>query len=167
MEQTTILKRSPKGLQVQVITLGVAALLLALFGTWASAKLFGWAPNQGFGLKVFIWIVLLAGWGITSIKLWFDWNVKRYEIAKDALIIHAKAGNWGTSKSIYRYESIISLKMTQGVMGKRFGYGDVHISIPKIEHDVVMNDIDHPVDQLSELQNRIRERSIGSDTLIT
>ena len=154
-------------MQVQVITLGVAAFVLAIFGTWATAKLFGWAPNQGFGLKVLIWIMLLLGWGVTSVKLWFDWNVKRYEIAKDALIIHSKAGNWGTSKAIYRYESIISLKMTQGVMGKRFGYGDVHISIPKIEHDVVMNDIDHPVDQLSELQNRIRERSIGSDTLIT
>jgi len=167
MEEKTLLKRISKGLKAQVIALAVMALLLALLTTWLTGILFSWTPNQGRVLKILIWVFFIGGWGFSSLKLWFDWNVKRYEIAKDALIIHAKAGRWGTSQTIYRYESIISLKMTQGFLGKQFGYGDVHITIPKLEGDVIMNDIERPLEQLQEVQKRIGERQTGNDTLIT
>ena len=167
MEEKTLLKRSSKGLKAQVIALGIAALLLAILTTLLTSILFSWTPNQGRILITIIWIFFIGGWGFTALKLWMDWNVKRYEIAKDAFIVHAKAGRWGTSQTIYRYESIISLKMTQGFLGKRYGFGDVHIAIPKLEGEVVMNDIDHPLEQLQEVQKRIGERTTGQDTLIT
>ncbi len=167
MEEKTLLKRSSKGLKAQIIAFAVLALLLAIFTTWITNILFSWTPNQGKILIALIWISFVAIWGFTSLKLWTDWNVKRYEIAKDALIIHAKAGRWGSSQTIYRYESIISLKMTQGFLGKRYGYGDVHITIPKLEGDVIMNDIERPLEQLQEVQKRIGERQTGNDTLIT
>ncbi len=167
MEEKTLLKRSSKGLKVQIIALGVAALLLAIITTWLTSILFSWTPNQGRLLITLIWIFFIGGWSFTALKLWMDWNVKRYEIAKDAFIVHAKAGKWGSSQTIYRYESIISLKMTQGILGKRYGFGDVHITIPKLDGEVVMNDIDHPLEQLKEVQRRIGERSSGSGTLIT
>ncbi len=167
MEEKTILKRSSKGLKAQVIALGVASLLLAILTTWLTGLLFSWTPNQGRTLITLIWIFFIGGWGFTALKLWMDWNVKRYEIAKDAFIVHAKAGRWGASQTIYRYESIISLKMTQGFLGKRYGYGDVHITIPKLDGEVIMNDIDHPLEQLQEVQKRIGERTTGQDTLIT
>jgi hypothetical protein len=98
MEEKTLLKRSSKGLKAQVIALAVMALLLALLTTWLTGILFSWTPNQGRVLKIaLLWVFFCCnGWGFTSLKLWFDWNVKRYEIAKDALIIHAKAGRWGS-----------------------------------------------------------------------
>lgn len=167
MEQKTLLKRSSKGLQVQVLTLGIMALVLSLLATWLLGVLFSVTPFQGTLLKIAVWIVLVGGWAITSIKMWTDWSVKRYEIAQDAFIVHAKAGRWGRSQTIYRYESIISLRMTQGFLGKRYGYGDVHIKIPKLDDDVVMNDIDHPLEQLAEVQRRIGERQTNPATLIT
>lgn len=167
MEEKTILKRSSKGLQVQIIALGVVSLLLAVFTTWLTSILFSWTPNQGRVLIALIWILFIGAWGFSALKLWKDWSIKRYEIAKDALIVHAKAGKWGSSQTIYRYESIISLKMTQGFLGKRYDFGDVHISIPKLDGEVIMNDIDHPLEQLQEVQKRIGERITGQDTLIT
>lgn len=167
MEQKTLLKRSSKGLKVQIISLGVAALLLALLATWLLSVVFSITPFQGTTLKIITWVVFIGGWAITATRMWMDWNVKRYEIAQDAFIVHAKAGRWGTSQTIYRYESIISLRMTQGFLGKRYGYGDVHIKIPKLDDEVVMNDIDHPLEQLNEVQRRIGERQTNPATLIT
>jgi membrane protein YdbS with pleckstrin-like domain len=166
MEDKVLLKRSPKGLQSQIVLTGIAAVVIALLATWLIGKLFGWTPNEGTWLKSATWILLLLTWAFMSVKLWFAWNIKRYEIAKDALIVHAKAGKLGTSQTIYRYESIISLRMTQGFLGKRFGYGDVRISIPKLDNEVVMNDIENPVEQLAEVQKRMGERSGGTHSLI-
>ncbi len=166
MEDKVLLKRSPKGLQAQIIMSGVATLLIALLATWLIAKLFGWTPNEGTFLKTITWVFLVGAWAITSLRLWATWRIKRYEIAKDALVVHAKAGKFGTSQTVYRYESIISLRTTQGFLGKRFGYGDVRISIPKLENEVVMNDIENPVEQLAEVQKRMGERSGGTHSLI-
>ena len=167
MEERVLIKRSPKGLRAQIITSGIVIVIGALFASWLTGKLFGWAPNEGQTIKIFIWVFLIGAWIISSLKLWADWNVKRYEIGKDSLIVHAKAGKWGSAQTIYRYESIISLRMTQGFWGKRFGYGDVHLTIPKLEKDVVMNDIEDPLVQLAEVQKRMGEKSPGSHNLIT
>lgn len=167
MEEKVLLKRSSKGLQAQIIMSGIATLLIALLATWLIAKLFGWTPNEGTFLKTITWVFLVGAWVITSLRLWATWRIKRYEIAKDALIVHAKAGKWGSSQTIYRYESIISLRMTQGFLGKRFGYGDVRISIPKLENEVVMNDIEQPLEQLAEVQKRIGEKTSAHSSLVT
>jgi membrane protein YdbS with pleckstrin-like domain len=166
MEDKILLKRSSKGLQAQIIATGIAAVLIALLATWLISKLFGWTPNEGSFLKALTWIILIGAWAVMSLKLWFEWNIKRYEIAKDALIVHAKAGKFGTSQTVYRYESIISIRMTQGFLGKRFGYGDVRLTIPKLDGEVVMNDIENPVEQLAEVQKRMGERSGGTHSLI-
>lgn len=166
MEDKVLIRRSSKGLQAQIILTGITAVLIALLATWLIGKLFGWTPNEGTWLKSATWILLLLTWAFMSVKLWFAWNIKRYEIAKDALIVHAKAGKFGTSQTVYRYESIISIRMTQGFLGKRFGYGDVRITIPKIDGEVVMSDIENPVAQLAEVQKRMGERSGGAHSLI-
>jgi hypothetical protein len=167
MEQKAVLKRSPKGLQAQIITSGILALLLALVSNWVLDKLFGWTPNEGGIIKTIALVVIIGGWAITSLKLWLDWKVKLYEITKDALIVHAKAGKWGSSQTIYRYESIISIRMSQGFWGKRYNFGDVFITIPKIDKEVVMNDIQDPLEQLTEVQQRMNERGAGAQALVT
>lgn len=166
MEQPMLIKRSPKGLQVQIITIGIVALLLAVLATWLIAKLFTLSSHDGFVVKVAAWGLFACAWFIGATKLWFNWHIKRYEIGKDALIIHAKAGKLGKSQSVYRYESIISVRMTQGLLGKQFGYGDVLLTIPKLDREVIMNDIDHPVEQLAEVQKRMAERPVSADALV-
>jgi hypothetical protein len=167
MEDKVLIKRSSKGLKAQIIISGVATILIALAATWLIAKLFGWTPNEGTILKTLTWVFLVGAWIVTSLRLWASWRIKRYEVAKDALIVHAKAGKWGSSQTIYRYESIISLRMTQGFLGKRFGYGDVRLTIPKLDGEVVMNDIEDPLVQLEEVQKRIGEKTTAHSNLVT
>ncbi|MGB4758725.1 MAG: PH domain-containing protein [Candidatus Saccharimonadales bacterium] len=164
MDEKTLLKRSPRGLQAQVISSAVVTLLIGFLSSWLLNKLLGWTDGGGTTAKAITWLILIVMWAGASLKLWYDWKVKRYEIARDALIVHAKAGKLGMAQTIYRYESIISLRMTQGFLGKQFGYGDIRITIPKIDHEVVMNDIERPSDQLLEIQRRLGERSHRTDS---
>lgn len=111
-------------------------------------------------------MLFACAWLVGAGKLWLDWHAKRYEIGKDTLIIHSKAGKFGKSQAVYRYESIISVRMTQGLLGKKFGYGDVWLTIPKLDKEVVMNDIDHPSEQLAEIQGRLAARAVSTDALL-
>lgn len=155
MEQKELIRRSPVGLRMQIIIGGITALFIALLATWILDFILGWTSSGGATTKRIVWIGLLLAWSIGSVKLWFDWKKKRYEITKDSLIVHAKAGKMGSSQTIYRYESIISLRMTQGFLGKRYGYGDIHLTIPKIEGEVAMNDIENPLAQLARIQKHM------------
>ena len=166
MEQPTLIRRSAKGLQVKIVAIGIVAFLSALLASWLLTKLFAMSSSDGLFTKLLVWLLFIGAWALGAAKLWFNWQVKRYEIGKDALIVHSKAGKFGKSQAIYRYESIISMRMTQGLLGKRFGYGDVLLSIPKLDKEVVMSDIDHPAEQLAEVQQRLAERSISHDALV-
>jgi len=166
MEDKTVLRRNPRGLQVQVVLSGIFAILLGGLASWLIAHLLHWAPDARALLDGLVWIFILGAWAIASLKLWFDWRVKRYEVTPDALLVTAKAGGMGMSQTVYRYESIISIRMTQGFLGKQFGYGDVRVTIPKLDSEIVMNDIERPHEQLLEIQHRMNERGSSTQALI-
>lgn len=164
MENAVSIKRNPRGMQVQIIGSALGVLVMGLLASWLLDKVFGWTESGGATIKRLTWIVLIVIWGFTSLKLWYNWSVKRYEIAKDALLVHAKAGRLGTTQTVYRYESIISIRMTQGFLGKRFGYGDVRLAIPKLDGEIVLNDIADPLKQLAHLQERMQDSAKGGIT---
>lgn len=159
MEHVTELKRNPLGLQIQIILSAVLMIVIGLIASWLFAKLLGWTSRGGSTAETLTWIILALVWVVGSLKVWFDWRVKRYEVSADSLIVHARLGAFGSTQTIYRYESIISIRMTQGFLGKQFGYGDVRVTIPKLDHELVMNDIENPTIQLAEIRKRIDERS--------
>lgn len=163
MEEKVLIKRSPYGLYVQIVLIGVFALFIGLLATWLFRMLLGWTEGGGARLIAWTWLLFLIVGAIASLKLWFDWRVKRYEVGPEMLIVHAKAGRFGSRSTVYRYESIISLSMAQGMLGKMFGYGDIHLTIPKLDTPVVMNDIEEPEKQLAEIQKRLTDsRDHGS-----
>lgn len=153
-----LLKRSARGLEAQIGISAVVTLLICILAVWLFGRLFHWTESGGWRLQALTCIVLLFLWIFAAFRLWYTWKVKRYEIGRDALIVHAKAGKFGTSQTIYRYESIISIRMTQGFLGKQFGYGDIRVTIPKIEREVVLNDIERPMEQLEYMRRRMGGR---------
>jgi hypothetical protein len=166
MQDTQHIQRSSQGLVAQVLTTGVLALLILIFGTLFFSAVFGWTPTEGKLSILLLWIFIVGGWSIAALKLWFSWRAQFYEIGTESLIVHVKAGMWGTAQTIYRYESFISIRMVQGYWGKRFGFGDVYITIPKMENDVVLRDVVDPAGQLSGIQARMAERASASSSLI-
>jgi membrane protein YdbS with pleckstrin-like domain len=165
--QKEVLKRSQKGLKAQIISIAVVAVILLIFSAFIFSKLFGWTPAEGKIAISLSWILIIGGWVVATVRLWLNWNNKKYEITEDAFIVHGKAGNFGKSQAIYRYESILSVKMTQGFLGKKYNYGDVRLTIPKLDKDVIMNDIENPMEQLAMVQKRINDKSKSNQSLIT
>lgn len=164
--ETTLLRRSSAGLKAQIISAGIAAVIFALLASWLVEVIFRSQSTQQ-SIQALLWLVFIAGWGIRSLLSWFSWRANHYEISPDAIIVQTKAGSWGTAKTLYRYESIISIRMVQGYWGKKLGYGDVLITIPKLDKEVVLRDIDNPHQQLADLQKRLAERSNGANALIS
>ncbi len=159
MENTTLIRRSSHGMQVQMLLSAVVAIIVGLIATWFFELILGWTTGGGALAEKFAWVAIALLWIFSSLKLWFDWKAKRYEISPDSLIVHAKAGRLGSAQTLYRYESIVSVRMTQGFLGKQFGYGDIRVTIANIDHEVVMNDIENPTTQLRDIQRRMAERS--------
>lgn len=166
MEDVELIRRSPRGLQIQIALTALISIVVGLLGSWLISILFGWTSGGGSLASLIMWIVLGFCWAISTFKLWFDWQIKRYEISPEALIVHAKIGQFGSSQSMYRYESIIAVQMTQGILGKRFGYGDIHLTIPKLDREVILNDIENPITQIAVIQKRLGERRGGSAMIV-
>jgi hypothetical protein len=102
MEQRQLIKRSKQGLIAQLATTGILALLILLFGTWFFSTVFGWTPTNGKLSIIALWVFIVGGWTITSLKLWLSWRAQFYEIGPESLIVHVKAGMLGTAQTIYR-----------------------------------------------------------------
>ncbi|MBP9820846.1 PH domain-containing protein [Candidatus Saccharibacteria bacterium] len=162
--EAKLLHRSRSGLESKIISTGVIALILGLAATIVISIMFSWTKNQGWFLIAGTWLILFFGWGYTAIRSKIRWDRVRYEITPESIIIYEKAGKLGGSKTVYRYESIISVRMTQDYLGKRYGFGDVHIVIPKLDKELVLKDIDRPDQQLNSLQANIEARGSTAAT---
>lgn len=158
-EELAPIKRSPRGLQAQLALSAVTLMIIGLIITAILGRIFSWTTGGGATLIGICWLVLLLAWVVGACKLWFDWKARHYEIGEDTLVFHAKAGGWGSAETVYRYESIISVRMTQGFLGKQFGYGNLHITIPDLKEELVMRDVEDPKRQMRDLRARIEERS--------
>ena len=166
MHDKQLIQRSNQGLIAQVVTTGVIALLIVIFGTLFFSAAFSWTQTEGKISVLLLWFFIFGGWAFTSLKSWLSWKAQFYEIGPESLVVHVKAGMWGSAQTMYRYESFISTRMVQGFWGKRFGFGDVYISIPKMENGVILRDIADPTVQLSGIQKKMEERSAGAGSLI-
>lgn len=159
-----LLRRSRAGLESKIISTGIIALVLGIVATIVISLMFSWTKNQGWFFIAGTWLMLFFGWGYTAIRSKIRWDKVRYEITPESIIIYEKAGKLGGSKTIYRYESIISVRMTQDYFGKRYGFGDVHIVIPKLDKELILKDIEQPDSQLRSLQANIEARGSTAAT---
>lgn len=162
----TLIRRSEAGLKSQLFTTGAIALVLAIIGTVLLRLFFKNTPNGGWLLVFITWILFIIAWGMQAFKAWSGWKAIRYEIGEEALVIHAGAGMFGSVQNLYRYESIISIRMVQGYWGKKFGFGDIYLTIPKIDNEVILRDIENPQQQILDLQTSIAKRGGGTQSLI-
>lgn len=160
------LQKSNIGVRTHIILTAFFALIFGIFGAWAFSRLFGWTPSQGRVASTIAWILLAGGWAIASVFMWLDWKSRSYHVGENGITVNDGIGRFGASKEIFRYESIISLRSTQGFWGKRFNYGDIRIAIPKLDKEVVLKGILNPSDVLSKIQSQINERGANTHALI-
>lgn len=161
------LSRSSVALKYSIISTGIAALLI-LSGAWLILDvILHWAPRAKGFLVSMSFLVIFFGWAVQSFLSWKNWKNLRYEVDGESIAVYKKKGMFGRTKTVYRYESIISVRMSQGYFGKKHNYGDIYLTIPKLEKEIVLKDIDNPNEPLSHVQKAVSTKSAASQTLVS
>ncbi len=164
--KSVTLVRSQERLKVLIIASGVAAIVTALVFSWLLSAALSWAPRTEHFLRLVGWLGMGTVWVVQSVLSWMVWRSTTYKITPEAITVQAKSGLLGSAKTMYRYESILSVSVDQSFWGKRRGYGCIKLNVPKLDNDIVLKDVDHPSAQLAELQSRINSRGGSGHALI-
>lgn len=162
-----VLQRSPKALQIQVRIILISAAIVGLIaGILVRISVdFFYDQYHLSGILTFLFVMTLA-W-IAILFMQKTWNNTHYELGPDALLVTSDRGLFGTEQDVYLYESIISVNFTQGMAGKRYGYGDMRVVIPKLGSELILRDIIDPVQQLPVFKSRIEDKSATPKALVT
>lgn len=142
-----------------LLTATLAALCMRLFLEMAdSMYLFG-------GIFTFL-IVMGLAWVAILIRS-RKWDNTHYVLGEDALLVTRAAGFMGTAQDVYLYESIISATVRQNMMGKKHGFGNIELTIPKLGAQVILNDVEVPDDQLLLIKTHMESKGNRSRELVT
>lgn len=164
--QPILLKRSDTGLKMIIISTGIAALVLAFICTVITLIVVQ-SNTATMLLLLIVWIGLAVAWLGQAVYLWVTWRTEAYQLNEKSIIVQKKRGILGSEQSIYRYESILSVNLRQSYLGKKYHYGDITIEMPKAPEPVVLRHVDHPSEQLKELQGRVSARGASTHNLVT
>ena len=147
---------------IAVISFLVAILSAAVFGAFFKLALGGY---NGTRALTFLAVLFLAG--VASMIYYGRWQANTYELRSEGIVVNTGFGNFSRKQKLYLYESIISVSFNQDYFGKKYGYGNVHVTIPKLEKKLILEDIEKPDQNLSALQIHIKGRDGSSKVLVT
>lgn len=137
----------------------IAALLMRIlvdmaFGAYLLSGLFTFLTVMGIA-----WIAIL----IRNKK----WRDTRYLLGPDAIIVTRPNGIMGVTQDVYLYESILSISFQQDYFGKKYGYGDIDISIPKLNQTLVLRSVVEPAQQLPHIKAQLNRKADRPRALVT
>ena len=165
---TTQLRRieaSSQGLRIQIIAAGVFLLAVCRLVPRLCWFAFGLDPELGRLVLWCMWISLPLLWAAGSWLAWAKWQKGGYFMTEDALIIR-KSTLTGTVDDMYRFDSMISVQVRQGPLGKQSGYGTITISVPKLSKDLVLQHVSNPQNLALELKASVSRKSTGGGSLV-
>lgn len=166
MEHVEI-KKNVRALQLSIFAKGMVVFAIALLATLLLLYLLSWTTRTENTIIWIVWLLLVGLWLVQSLLELIDWKERKYEIDAESIRITKPIGLLRTTIVVYRYESIISVKMSQGFWAKRFGYGSVYFSIPKLEKEEALRGIDHPEVQLQRIQSKLQKKGADTQVLIS
>lgn len=139
----------------------IAALLMRIlvdlaFGAYLLSGLFTFLIVMSFA-----WLAI-----IIRNKMWKD---TKYFLGQDAILVTRPRGfiGSGVTQDVYLYESILSLSFQQDYFGKKYGYGDINISIPKLKETLVLKSVVEPSQQLPHIKAQLNQRTDRPRALVT
>ncbi len=147
--------RSKYTIYVQVVSLALllffaCAMITVFFG------LFSLGTEVGKFIFIMTWVISFLIWLIGSYLAFRHFKSTSYALTKDTLSV-TKGGMFKSVTDLYRYDSIISVHISQNLAGKTFGYSDLNIAIPKLGKDVVLSAVVEPLKQAEIIKQRISE----------
>lgn len=117
------------------------------------------------GFFTFVTVMLLA-WVAILIRN-KKWHDTKYILGQDAILVTRPNGLTGVTQDVYLYESILSISFRQDFFGKKYGYGDIDITIPKLGKTLVLEGVVEPAKQLPHLKAQLEQKASRPRALVT
>lgn len=155
-EQRWEIKRSPAALDLKIKFFSIVYAIVAIIAISLLV-----IPFDLLDFNFILWgmIILFLVLVFYLLSLWYlkvEWKHTRYYISSHGLSITSGVGVF--NEEVFRLESIISAKVSQGYMGNHFGYGDIVVDIPKLQDksEVILRDVERPAMVLEDFREQIR-----------
>ena len=128
-----VLTRNPQAFRVQLFFVAIATLFVGLIAAFVVGSFFKFAIGSYAGSRILTFLVIVFISGFASMIAYIKWNSKEYRLSPEGIVVTGSVGALGKKQKIYLYESIISVSFNQNYFGAKYGYGDMHVTIPKLK----------------------------------
>ncbi len=162
------MKRSEKAFRNETSVILIGAVLTALLAA-VMVRIFMHLAFETYllsGVLTFMVIMFIA-WIAVLIRS-KKWDGTHFMLGKDALLITRMRGLMGTTtQDVYLYESILSARVQKSYLGQKYGYGDIELTIPKLERQIILREVEQPDQQLLNLKAHMENKGNRSRELVT
>lgn len=165
MQDGFVIARSSKGIQAQIIAAGVLVLVACVFVTLFFGLITGMDTRVERFFTLTIWLLLPIMWLIGSFAAYYKWKNTQIIFGPDNIMVRKSSG-FGSDTQLYRYDSILSVRVHRDLLGSRLGYGTITLEIPKLGNPVVLDYIDKPDNQAIQIKREVSMRA-NTQSLIT
>ncbi len=160
------LSRNPARIRMFIITSGIATFFIIGLGSWfISALLKSTFVNELVIIVLFV-LFISCFWGLSTLIMVIKWRATAYMVHPEFVQVERSKTLTQTQTAMYRYESMVSVSINQGYYAKEKSYGDIKLKIPKLDNDVVLKDVNNPVEILQDIQQRINARPANVEALV-
>jgi len=160
------LTRNPAKIKLFIITSGVATLFVIGIGSWLISLLLKSTFINELLIIVMYALVIACLWGLSTLIMVVKWRATEYVVHPEFVHVERPKTLTQTQTTMYRYESMVSVSINQGLYAKEKKYGDIKLKIPKIDNDVVLKDVNDPEKALHDIQIRINARPANVEALV-
>lgn len=160
------LKRCPEAFKLQAYFILVVAFFVALFTAILFGTIVHFVIGAYDGSRILTFLIVMAIAGVSILLAYYKWRDDRYVLTEEGILISSSLSPTKKKRKIYLYESIISLSCNQNYFGTKFNYGEIHVTIPKLEDKLILKDVENPEEQLLLLQKFVKSNA-GKNNLVT
>jgi hypothetical protein len=158
MKENVVLERNSKGINAQIVAAGAFTLLLCILITIFFTRVTGMDTRVEGWIVFLSWIILPLLWLVGSVAASKNLRQTQVVLGPDTLAVQKKS-IFGTDTQLYRYDSILSVHVKSGYLGKKYGYGTIALEIPKLNKPVVLDYISTPELHATNIKKEISSKS--------
>lgn len=164
---SVVLQKSQKALAVQLTLYWVSATLVAILAALIFGVIFKFSIGGYNGTRAITFLLVLLLTAIATMIFYGKWQANTYVLRDEGIVVTWGFGDLSRRQKLYLYESIISVSINQEYFGKKYHYGDIHVTIPKLDRKLILKDISHPNQQMKALELFIKSKANAHNVLVT
>ena len=149
-----------------IISIGLASVGIIALSAWVIYVMFHWNRVNQWKLILLATFATVLVWAVQSWLLYASWKASSYEIGPEFVTVTTSQGIFALKTTSYRYESMISVSLRNGIMGKTGPFSEIHIGIPRLNKAVVIKDLQDPHAALQAIQSHLNERGSSTGSLV-